>query len=78
MQMLTLDLLQFRILGTPTNAEWEGVEELPAYKKEFPRWSRKDLSKLVPGLDRAGIDLLEVWHWSKSPYSTISLILVDM
>ena len=51
---------QSRILGTPTNREWEGVEDLPAYKREFPKWSRKDLTKLVPGLDRAGIDLLEV------------------
>eukprot|EP00112_Aurelia_sp_Birch-Aquarium-sp1_P010764 Seg229.13 transcript_id=Seg229.13/GoldUCD/mRNA.D3Y31 product="Cyclin-dependent kinase 1" protein_id=Seg229.13/GoldUCD/D3Y31 len=49
----------FQILGTPTNNEWEGVETLPAYKGEFPKWPRKDLSKLLPGLDRVGIDLLE-------------------
>ncbi|XP_065053647.1 cyclin-dependent kinase 1-A-like [Rhopilema esculentum] len=49
----------FNILGTATNSNWEGVESLPAYKKEFPKWSRKDLSKAVPGLERAGIDLLE-------------------
>jgi len=49
----------FQILGTPTNAEWEGVEDFPAYKREFPKWSRKDLAKIVPGLDRAGLDLLE-------------------
>ena len=55
-----IDLHFSRILGTPTNKEWEGVETLPAYKGEFPKWPRKDLCKLLPGLDRVGIDLLEV------------------
>lgn len=49
----------FQILGTPTNEDWEGVETLPQYKKQFPCWTRKDLNALLPGLDRAGIDLLE-------------------
>eukprot|EP00794_Sanderia_malayensis_P012793 gene12793-14105_t len=49
----------FQILGTPTNDDWEGVEQLQAYKKQFPKWSRKKLSTIVPGLEKAGIDLLE-------------------
>ncbi|CAI5439006.1 unnamed protein product [Caenorhabditis angaria] len=28
----------FRILGTPTELEWNGVESLPDYKMTFPRW----------------------------------------
>ncbi|CAO4370478.1 unnamed protein product [Caenorhabditis nigoni] len=28
----------FRILGTPTELEWNGVESLPDYKATFPKW----------------------------------------
>lgn len=28
----------FRILGTPTELEWNGVESLPDYKPTFPKW----------------------------------------
>lgn len=49
----------FQIMGTPTNATWEGVEELPEYKTAFPKWKPKELTKLLPGLDASGIDLLK-------------------
>ena len=49
-----------RVLGTPTNAEWEGVEELPDYKTAFPKWKPKNLKDLLPEMEPAGIDLLQV------------------
>ena len=52
--------IYFRILGTPTNKEWDGVEELPEYKSAFPNWKAKNLQTLLPGLCSDGIDLLKV------------------
>lgn len=49
----------FRILGSPTEETWPGVTSLPDYKGTFPRWERKKMSEVVPGLDRLGLDLLE-------------------
>ncbi|XP_068269124.1 cyclin-dependent kinase 3 [Nyctibius grandis] len=48
----------FRTLGTPTEATWPGVTELPDYKEDFPRWLRKEMKEIVPNLDRDGRDLL--------------------
>lgn len=48
----------YRLLGTPTEAEWPGVSSLPDYKPTFPRWSRKDIGEAVPQLDPCGLDLL--------------------
>lgn len=48
----------FQVMGTPTNETWKGVEELPEYKPEFPRWKPKDLSKMFPTLEPSGVDLL--------------------
>lgn len=50
----------FRVLGTPTNETWKGVEDLPEYKPQFPRWKPKDLSKMFPSLEPSGVDLLKV------------------
>lgn len=50
----------FRTLGTPTEATWPGVTELPDYKWNFPRWARKEMKEIVPNLDRDGQDLLVV------------------
>jgi len=50
----------FQVLGTPTNEQWQGVEELPEYKSQFPRWKTKDMTTLLPTLEPAGIDLLKV------------------
>ncbi|KAK0238958.1 kinase-like domain-containing protein [Armillaria borealis] len=49
----------FRILGTPTEDMWPGVSALPDYKPTFPRWSVQDVSRVVPDLDPAGIDMLK-------------------
>ncbi|XP_074871006.1 cyclin-dependent kinase 3 isoform X3 [Carettochelys insculpta] len=48
----------FRTLGTPTEAAWPGVTQLPDYKGNFPRWARKEMKEIVPNLDRDGRDLL--------------------
>lgn len=48
----------FRILGTPTNSEWPGVENLKDYKMTFPRWKKDRLCDSVKNLSDAGIDLL--------------------
>ncbi|KAG7442701.1 Pkinase-domain-containing protein [Guyanagaster necrorhizus] len=50
----------FRILGTPNEDMWPGVSNLPDYKATFPRWGVQDISRLVPDLDPAGIDILRV------------------
>ncbi|KAG7087351.1 hypothetical protein E1B28_013326 [Marasmius oreades] len=49
----------FRILGTPNEQGWPGVSQLPDYKPTFPQWSRQELSKIVPTLDEAGLDMLK-------------------
>ncbi|NXK56736.1 CDK3 kinase, partial [Chauna torquata] len=48
----------FRTLGTPTEATWPGVTQLPDYKGDFPRWARKEMKEIVPNLDQDGRDLL--------------------
>ncbi|NXN91934.1 CDK3 kinase, partial [Rhinopomastus cyanomelas] len=48
----------FRTLGTPTEATWPGVTQLPDYKRDFPRWARKEMKEIVPKLDRDGRNLL--------------------
>ncbi|CAI5746481.1 unnamed protein product [Peronospora destructor] len=48
----------FRVLGTPNETLWPGVSTLPDYKWLFPQWRPQSLSKVVPQLDRVGLDLL--------------------
>ncbi|XP_072434979.1 cyclin-dependent kinase 2-like isoform X6 [Chiloscyllium punctatum] len=48
----------FRTLGTPNEAVWLGVTQLPDYKANFPQWVRQDFNKLLPNLDIDGKDLL--------------------
>ena len=47
-------------MGTPTPDSWPGVEQLPDYKATFPTWTPKDLAEIIPNLEVAGIELLEV------------------
>lgn len=49
----------FRILGTPDENTWPGVSGLPDFKSTFPKWGKKDIEQYVPGLEAAGVDLLE-------------------
>lgn len=48
----------FRSLGTPSEADWPGISALKFYRPTFPCWRPRPLSKLVPGLDEEGLDLL--------------------
>nr|XP_020858129.1 cyclin-dependent kinase 3 isoform X5 [Phascolarctos cinereus] len=50
----------FRTLGTPSEATWPGVTQLPDYKGSFPKWTRKSIEEIVPSLDPEGKDLLMV------------------
>ncbi|XP_069337824.1 cyclin-dependent kinase 3 isoform X3 [Eulemur rufifrons] len=48
----------FRTLGTPSEATWPGVTQLPDYKGSFPKWTSKGLEEIVPDLEPEGKDLL--------------------
>lgn len=48
------------MLGTPDEETWPGVTSFPDFKSSFPQWAKVDTKKMVPGLEDAGIDLLEV------------------
>lgn len=48
----------FRTLGTPSEAMWPGVTQLPDYKGSFPKWTSKGLEEVVPNLEPEGQDLL--------------------
>jgi len=48
----------FEICGTPTEIIWPGVSKLRDFKSTFPKWKVQDLHKIVPNLDKSGLDLL--------------------
>lgn len=48
----------FRVLGTPNNAVWPGVTELPDFKPSFPRWAPRPVSQICPKLSTEGRNLL--------------------
>lgn len=49
----------FQVLGTPTEAEWPGVTQLPDFNLQFPHWEAQDLTQLLGAhLDPDGIDLV--------------------
>lgn len=50
----------FRVLGTPTEKEWPGINSCKKFQHIYPHYERKRLSSIVPHLDELGIDLLEV------------------
>ncbi|ODQ65434.1 Pkinase-domain-containing protein [Nadsonia fulvescens var. elongata DSM 6958] len=49
----------FQTLGTPNEEIWPGVTTLPDFQSTFPKWKKKRLEQVVPGLDQYGIDLLK-------------------
>ncbi|KAK7018457.1 Pkinase-domain-containing protein [Favolaschia claudopus] len=49
----------FRIMGTPNELTWPGIQTLPDYKPTFPQWTAQDLAKVVPALDEHGLDMLQ-------------------
>lgn len=52
----------FEMMGTPTEEQWNGLNELPDFKHTFPKWTRKPWSE-VPNLSsrlgQAGLELLD-------------------
>lgn len=46
------------MLGTPDEETWPGVTSFPDFKPTFPKWKRPN-ADLVPGLEDAGLQLLE-------------------
>ena len=48
----------FKLLGTPSEDVWPGVTRLRDWH-EFPQWKQQDLHKVIPQLDKDGIDLLQ-------------------
>ncbi|KAF5836219.1 Pkinase-domain-containing protein [Dunaliella salina] len=48
----------FQALGTPNEAMWPGISQLPDYQETFPQWRTRSLGEFVPMLDRLGLDLL--------------------
>lgn len=51
----------FRALGTPNEAAWPGVSQLPLYQPQFPQWRASapgSLADLVSTIDPEGFDLL--------------------
>lgn len=49
-----------RILGTPDDNTWPGVTSFPDFKTSFPKWRKEPTSKIVPNLEPAGMDLLDM------------------
>jgi len=44
----------FKILGTPDEDIWPGINELPDYKPTFPKWKQNKLFELTPNLCSKG------------------------
>lgn len=51
----------FKILGTPTEAEWPGFKNLKNYQSQIPSYPKNSISSIIPSelLGEVGIDLLE-------------------
>jgi len=49
-----------KVLGTPTEEQWPSIFEMPNYKDDFPRYEPRPWSTITPGLDSAGVDLVEL------------------
>jgi serine/threonine protein kinase len=52
----------FQKLGTPTEAMWPGLSELPDFKSTFPKWKPKgweNIRNTRAHLGHTGVDLLE-------------------
>ena len=49
----------FKMLGTPTESDWEGVTSFPNYSKDFPAFPKMDMGKIVNTTDPLALDLIE-------------------
>ncbi|KAJ1560276.1 negative regulator of the PHO system, partial [Cladochytrium tenue] len=48
----------FKLLGTPSEATWPHVSELPEFKKNFPVYPPQSLQARLPMMDPVALDLL--------------------
>jgi serine/threonine protein kinase len=48
----------FRAIGTPDEAVWPGVSQLPNYKDTFPKWAGRSFADLLPQFSPLALDLL--------------------
>ena len=48
----------FRVLGTPSAADWPLLTQLPEHSAAFPTWPKKPAHLVVPALCEQGRDLL--------------------
>eukprot|EP00349_Pseudokeronopsis_sp_Brazil_P008762 CAMPEP_0202971650 /NCGR_PEP_ID=MMETSP1396-20130829/29069_1 /ASSEMBLY_ACC=CAM_ASM_000872 /TAXON_ID= /ORGANISM="Pseudokeronopsis sp., Strain Brazil" /LENGTH=97 /DNA_ID=CAMNT_0049701231 /DNA_START=709 /DNA_END=1002 /DNA_ORIENTATION=+ len=51
----------FKLLGTPCEDSWQGIEDLPEFKLSFPKWkvnAEENLKKLATNMDPLAVDLL--------------------
>lgn len=48
----------FKILGTPTDEDFPGISQLPAYSPKFPQWHAKNLADILPDADPLAVDLI--------------------
>ncbi|CEL92938.1 unnamed protein product [Vitrella brassicaformis CCMP3155] len=48
----------FKVLGTPNESVWPGINDLPEWKPDFPRYDPLQWSQIVQNLEPAGMDLL--------------------
>ena len=51
-----------RLLGTPEDTTWEGVQGVADWSPKFPKWKRKNLHALFPQMSKEGVDLMEVLY----------------
>eukprot|EP00930_Biecheleria_cincta_P081000 TRINITY_DN6957_c0_g1_i2.p1 TRINITY_DN6957_c0_g1~~TRINITY_DN6957_c0_g1_i2.p1 ORF type:complete len:388 (+),score=65.94 TRINITY_DN6957_c0_g1_i2:67-1230(+) len=52
----------FQKLGTPTEAQWTGLRELPHFKDSFPKWRKlpwSEIRNLSPQLGHNGLTLID-------------------
>ncbi|RCN31999.1 kinase domain protein [Ancylostoma caninum] len=50
----------FRLLGTPSEKEWQGVTSLPQFKSRFPKWKASRIAELLhPEADNRLISLIQ-------------------
>lgn len=51
----------FKILGTPTEADWPGFKSLKNFQSQLPNFPKTNLSTIIPSqcLESTGIDLME-------------------
>ncbi|KAK9997401.1 hypothetical protein SO802_022087 [Lithocarpus litseifolius] len=54
----------FRLLGTPTEKQWGGVNTLRDWHA-YPQWEPQNLARAVPSLGPDGVDILSDIHFRK-------------